>query len=72
MAKRARACNVIAAPPDTSITEMNRLERVIWLQHHGIADERILDALFDPTDPELERFTTELAATLKPRSLSDG
>ncbi|BAS11853.1 hypothetical protein AHiyo8_01560 [Arthrobacter sp. Hiyo8] len=72
MTKHTRACDVIAAPADTSITAMNRLERVIWLQHHGIADERILDALFDPADPELERFVTELAAALEPRGLSDG
>lgn len=72
MAKRTRACDVITAPADTSIPAMNRLERVIWLQHHGIADERILDALFDPADPELEQFATELAAALDPQVLSDG
>lgn len=72
MSKRTRSCNVLVAPTDTSVTAMNRLERVIWLQHHGIADERILDALFDPADPELERFTTELAAVLEPQGLSDG
>ena len=72
MSKRIRACDVIAAPVGTTITAMNRLERVIWLQHHGIADERILDALFDQTDPELERFATELAAALEPQGLSDG
>ena len=71
MAKRTCTCNVIAVPAVTPIADMNRLERVIWLQQHGVADERILDTLFDAADPELERFVTELAA-LEPQGLFDG
>lgn len=72
MPKRTRTSNVIVDPADTPLADMSRLERVMWLQQHGVADERILDALLDPADPELERFANELAAGLNSQELPVG
>lgn len=46
------------------VSAMDRQDRVLWLQRRGYSDRRILDALLDPRDPELDHFMARDIASL--------
>lgn len=46
---------------DDFVAQMDRGERVDWLGSQGFTDLRILDALLDPEDPDLDEFCRDAA-----------
>jgi hypothetical protein len=63
---------VIASTIDAFVDDKDRAQRVAWLQRQGVADLDLLDALLDPTDPDLELFMRRIALDVVDLALEEG